>query len=242
MNEKPPAAIIDVIRKILSKTEANGCTAAEAETAFAMASRKLADHNLTMEDVATPGCGEESWVEEELIETGRWSLEDNLCYGIIKNFYFCEGFFNRRNGKKVFLLFGNPENVAVGRHVWEALHSSFDRCWTMFRYLNKRPATEKRLFVTGMARGFSTKLREEREAHVIERDLMGSGGTALALVNVNDKVNAALRTNHPELGSGGRSLQGAVGDRSTLQAGFEAGKALNLNRALGANGRKAIGR
>jgi hypothetical protein len=33
----------------------------------------------------------------------------------------------------------------------------------------------------------------------------------------------------------------AVGDRSTLEAGYEAGKSLNLSRALAANGRKGIG-
>lgn len=243
MNEKPKADIIDVIRKILSKTEANGCTPAEAEFAFAMAARKLAEHNLTMEDVATPEGGEESWIEEELIETGRWSLEDNLCYGILKKFYFCEGFFNRRNGKKVFLLFGKPENVAIGRHVWGALHASFDRCWTMYRYLNKRPASEKRLFVSGMAKGFSQKLRGEREVQVIERDLMSDKGTgtALALVNINDKILAAYKASHPEhKASKGRMAQ-VVGDRSTLAAGYGAWRSLNLNRALSANGRKGIG-
>ena len=243
MTGKTPEKLVEIIRKILVRTEDRGCSPAEAEAAFAMAARKLAEHNLTMEDIAVSSVpGEESWIEEELIETGRWSLEDNLCYGIIKNFYFCEGFFNRRDGKKVFRLFGKPENVAVGRHVWSALHASFDRCWTMYKYLNRKPASEKRLFVSGMARGFSQKLKEEREAQAIERDLMGrGGGTALALVNINDKILAAYKASHPEHKPSRSNRSEVRGDRSTLQAGIEAGRTLNLSRALGANGRKAIG-
>lgn len=242
MTGKTPEKIIEIIRKILERTEDRGCSPAEAEFAFAKAAQLLAEHNLSMEDVAaTDAPAEESWLEEELFETGRWSLEDNLCYAILKTFYFVEGFFNRRDGRKVFCLFGKPENVATGRHVWAALHASFDRCWTTYRHLNKRPASEKRLYVTGMARGFSDKLRDERAAQVIERDLMTGKSTALALTSISDKTLAAYKASHPDHKVSKGRMQEAGGDTSTLRAGIEAGRALNLNRALGADGQKRIG-
>lgn len=236
-------AILAQIRKILLRTEAGGCTPAEAEAAFAMASRKLAEHNLTMEDVSVKGGKDESWAEEGLLETGRWSLEDNLCYAILKQYYFVEGFFNRVPGssRKVFMIFGKPDNVATGRHVWNALHASFDRCWITYKIINKRPAGEKRLFVCGMAKGFTEKLRDEREAQVIERDLMsGTKGTALALTSIADKTLAAYKAAHPLHKDSSGTMANAKGDQSTLQAGYKAGRNLSLNRAVGANGRKAI--
>lgn len=241
MSEKPKDGIIELIRKILSRTESAGCTPGEAEAAFAMAARKLAEHNLTMEDVAVPKGGEESWMEEAIHETGRWSLENNLAYGILKEFYFVEGFFNRSASGKTFMIFGKAENVATGRFIWNALHASFDRCWTMYRYLNKRPAGEKRIFVAGMAKGFSQKLRDERAAMEIERDLMTGKSTALALTSIAKKTQLAYKAAHPQHKSSGRSMTGVTGDRSTLAAGIEAGRSLKLSRALGANGRKALG-
>ena len=238
MNDK----LIDQIKKILSKTTSNGCTAAEAEAAFAMASRKLAEHNLTLEDVAGhDGPETESWAEEEVHETGRWSLEDNLVYGIIKSHFFCEGFFNRRSGRKVFLLFGKPENVATGRHVWSALHAAFDRQWTNYRYTHNKPASERRLFVSGMAKGFNQKLKDEREAMTIERDLTCSGkGTALALVDIGAKIQAAMKAQNPDLKPKKTNYAAAEGSTSTLQAGIAAGRSLSLNRAVDASKRRAI--
>lgn len=239
---KSPEKIIEIIRKILVRTEDRGCSPAEAEFAFAKAAQLLAEHNLSMDDVAVSDVkGEESWVEEELFETGRWSLEDNICYSILKNFYFVEGFFNRRAGRKVFMLFGKPENVAIARHVWAALQASFDRSWMMYRHYNDRPANEKRLYITGMADGYSAKLREEREAAAMERDMMrGSRGTALALVNISDKIVAAYKASHPNHKAGKSTLKGATGDTSTLQAGVKAGRALNINRGVSGKGQRAI--
>ena len=237
MNE----SIVAQIRKILSRTEGTGCTPAEAESAFAMASRKLAEHNLTMEDIAaSTTASEESWVTEEVERMGKWMLEDNLCYGILKEFYFVECILNPIPSGRAFMMFGTPENVAVGRHIWGALHASFDRCWIMYKILNKRPASEKRLFVAGMAKGFSQKIRDERAAQVIERDLLRGGGTELALTSIAEKTALAFKKANPSTKTRNGRFSETLGDRSTLEAGVEAGRALNLNRALNASGRKAI--
>ena len=242
MNEKPKDDIVAVIRKILSRTEQNGCTPAEAEVAFAMAARKMAEHNLTMEDVRVSEHGEESWLEEDVEHVMRWNLEDNLCYGILKEFYFVEAILNPLpDGGKVFRIFGTPENVAIGRFIWSALHASFERCWCMYRYLNKRPASERRLFITGMANGFSSKLRDERAAMIMERDIVKGKGTALALTSIKEKTLAAFKAANPRTKTKRGGFSDPTGDRSTLKAGVEAGRALKLQRALNTNGRKAIG-
>ena len=231
--ETAPAAVVELIRKLLKKTTENGCTEAEAATAFAMASRKLAEHNLTMDEVTADEKGEASWIEEEVEELARWSLEDNLRYGILREFYFVECVLMPRNGRKVFHIFGKPENVQVARFVWHALGSSFERCWMIYKITHKVPASEKRLFLSGMAQGFSEKLRAERRAQVIERDLVRGGGpgTALALTSITAQIQAAFTTHYGKTKKNGGGFAATNGSQSTLDAGVSAGRNLNLNRA-----------
>lgn len=234
------------IRKILARTEGAGCTPAEAEAAFAKASKLLAEHNLSMEDIAVSAGGEDSetWLEEQVYETGRWSLEDNSCFHILKAYFFVEGYFQNRAGRKALMLFGKAENVAAARHVWDALHAAFDRQWMMYRILNKRPASERRLFVTGMARGFTTKLKDERRAMEVERDMAkgGGGGTALALTSIAEKTALEFKKAHANLGKAKRSGFAATrGSASTFEAGQEAGRNLNLNKSVEGAKQKGIG-
>ncbi|MGO9180794.1 MAG: DUF2786 domain-containing protein [Candidatus Limnocylindrales bacterium] len=49
-NERPNEGRVAKIRKILTKTEDAGCTQEEAEAAFALATRLMAEHNLEMSD------------------------------------------------------------------------------------------------------------------------------------------------------------------------------------------------
>jgi plasmid stabilization system protein ParE len=243
--ERPKADLIERVRKILTKTEATNCTQAEAASALAFASKLMAEHNLTVDEVNASTDAAESWLEDEVYETGRWGLEDSLVYGIVKEFFFVEGFFNLNNGKKVLLFFGKASNVAAARNTWNSLHAAFDRLWTMYRILNRRPAGERRLFVSGLAKGFAEKLRDERRAMEIERDIVqgtASGGTALALRSVADETLAEYRKAHPKHGKATRGRFAAVeGDRSTLQAGYEAGKVLNFAKGVEGQGQKGIG-
>ena len=111
MSERPKEDVIERVRKLLSKTEAKGCTQSEAEAAFQAASRIMAEHNLDMAEVEDRGNpAAVSWIESDAHETGRWTLESNLAYGIVHQFFFVEGFFVGKwvNSKhrKVLRFFG----------------------------------------------------------------------------------------------------------------------------------------
>lgn len=246
MTERPNASLVERLRKLLTKRTEAGCTAAEAESAFAMASRMMAQHNLSMDDVkAASGETCESFMDEPIIETGRWSLEDNLTYGIIKEFFFVEGFFTRHFGTKVFTLFGTASNVATGKFVWNCLQAAFNRHWMIYKITNRVAASERRMFVTGMAGGFSAKMRDERKAMEMERDIVrgSSGGTGLALRNIDAEIKKKLHEVHPELSKTGVHASVAKGSQSSLDAGYAAGKRLNLNRGVSHSpGRKTIDR
>ena len=243
-DQRPKADVIEKVRKILERTERNNCTSAEAETAFAMASRMMTEHNLSMDEVKKADGGDD-WEEEEIFETGKWSLENNLVFGIVKEYFFVEGFLMPNgSGRKRLMFFGKDSNVQVAKWTWNALHAAFNRLWTTYKIVNNRPASERRLYVSGLAKGFAEKLRDERKVIEIERDIAAgsTGGTALALVNVNKEIQTAFRNKHTKTTTKKSNFADLEGDKSTLQAGYEAGKNLNLNRAIGGrvNGRKAI--
>ena len=249
MNERPQAKIVELIQKILSKTIESGCTEAEASEAFAKAQAMLLKHNLSMDDVRCKDSadGEEQFADEGVFQTGRWTYEQNLAYHVIKNHCFIEGYFASTAGKdKVLFLFGTQANVATARYMFTALLAATERMWVLYKYLNKRPGSEARMFRTGMIKGFSDKLDQEREALKMEQDILKgtTGGTALALCRIDQLTLAKYKEAHPENKNrkGGVRFADLAGDASTLQAGYDAGKRLNLNRAIGRNGgRKAIG-
>lgn len=247
MTENPNKGIIAIIRKILARTTDNGCTEAESTAAFAHAARKMAEHNLTMEDMAGTKATEESWLQEDIGTSGRWLLEDNLRYGILKNYFFVECFRRPEgNGQKTLVVFGTPENVAVARHVWDALGNAFDYHWLVYRTIAGLSASEKRLFVMGMADGFTQRLKEERAAQVIERDLCrgfdatGGPGTALALTSIADKLQLAFKAAIGKTKNGTSRFAATEGSQSTLEAGRAAGRSLNLNRGIGAAAAQTI--
>lgn len=239
MNE----ALIEKVRKLLAKTEGAGCSQAEAESAFKLASRLMAEHNLSMADVEVSGSDDE-WADELGFETSVWRLEYTLAYGIVKNFFFVECYFSEhRRGKSKLMFFGKPENVAVAKFTFTALLNAFGRLWSEYRIIHKRPVTERKLFITGVAGGFKQKLTDEREAEAMRRDIMQgkTGGTAIALANINEITLAKYKEAHPGGKASRSNYSEPTGDQSTLKAGFEAGRNLNLNHAIGGASRRSIG-
>jgi Protein of unknown function (DUF2786) len=241
------ADVIERVRKILAKTEASGCSEAEAALAFQKASRILAEHNLDMSDVEAKDEGSQSWTEDDIYETGRWTLEDNLAHGIVSRYFFVEGFFAGKwaNGKhrKVLRFFGQPHNVATARWAFSALQEAFDRLFNEWRQRTGGPASDRRMFIAGVASGFDEKMRDERKAMEIERDLVqgkSNGSTALAVVSISEQTRLAYRAAHASFFHKDGKQKGSkikfdavTGSNSALAAGYQAGRNLELNRAIG---------
>ena len=248
-NERPNELWVAKIRKILTKTEDAGCTQEEAEAAFALATRLMAEHNLEMSDVeVNDDAPKVEWSEADIFTCARWSYENNLAYGIVKEYAFVEGYFgwSYANGKarKVLRFFGKKDNVATAQFMFNALLAAYDRLWITYRYLTGRPATDRRIYVAGIAMGFRDKLRDERKAMEIERDILkgkNSGSTALALVSVSEETTQKYKQAHPECKDKRGHYAGLRGTDGTLNDGYKAGRSLNLNRAIGGAGMKRLG-
>ncbi len=246
MNDRPKADVIEKIRKILSKTEEAGCTTEESQAAFQMASRIMAEHNLDMAEIESGEGGEQSWLEDDVLETGRWSLEQNCAYGIASEFFFVKGIFGYKHSsarqRRVLRFFGRPNNVASAKWVFGALLDAFDRLFAEYRRQHGAPASDRRLFVTGVAGGFREKMKDERRAVEVERDLVQgktSGSTALALRSVMDETTEEFERTH-KTKTARSNFATVSGSQSAFDAGHNAGRKLELRRAIGDSGRKGI--
>jgi hypothetical protein len=247
-SERPQAKVVEVIKKLLAKTVEAGCTQAEAAHAFAKATELLTKYNLRLDDVRVREQvgGYEMFTEEPAIETGKWTIEMNMAYQIVHEFYFVEGIFLDREGRtRTLYLFGTETNVATARHIFTALLSTADRLWTIYKICKKRPSSDRRIFVVGLMKGFHDKLREEREALKMEQDLLKgtSGGTALAIRRIEDMTVEKYKEKYPKTKTARGNYADVQGDQGSLKAGYEAGRRLNLQRTITAasgGSRKAI--
>jgi hypothetical protein len=124
--------------------------------------------------------------------------------------------------------------------VYLSLLEAFRRLWSEYRRRNPWvPGTDRRVFVLGVCRGFIDKLDMERQADAMERDILAggaSGGTELALANVEARVVAAFDAAHGTMKQG-RSMRFGNGSRSSLEAGYAEGQRLELRRGLGGKGK-----
>jgi hypothetical protein len=146
----------------------------------------------------------------------------------------------------VLRFFGRPDNVQSAKWMFNALVDAFDRLFNEYRKCTGAPASERRIFISGVASGFSQKLRDEERAVEVERDLMRgktSGSTALALTGIREQTLMAYKDAHPGVfkkDGTKRTARGnyasVTGSASSFEAGQAAGRSLNLNRSIGSGG------
>ena len=172
----------------------------------------------------------------------------------MSRYFFVEGFFAGKwaNGKhrKVLRFFGQPHNVATARWAFSALQEAFDRLFNEWRRRTGGPASDRRIFISGVASGFAEKMGEERKAMEIERDLVRgktSGSTALAVINIAEQTRLAYRAAHASFFREDGKQKGSkikfnavTGSNSALAAGYQAGRNLNLNRQLGGSKMRSL--
>lgn len=234
------AELIAKIRKILAKTTEAGCTPGEAEIAMGTVTRLLDKHNLTMAqvlDATKPS--DEVYCDEFTFTTGRWSAIHNLAYGIVVEFCHVHGYFtyskgNQRKVKHLY-LFGLRDNVETARFMFTSLLANFDHLWDYYRARTCADVKDKFSFMSGVAAGFSAKMRAERESFAIEEDdaqHLQSGSTALVLQSVAERTKKAYKTRYPDMKNVNINYQ--VQDRSSeVRAdGYRVGQRLTLRRNL----------
>ena len=233
--------IVGKVRKLLAKTAENGCTQAEADAAFAMASRIMAEHAIEIEEVHNQGDSVEEYAEDEVgDEVARWSSERDWAGMICKRYFFVHVYQKtwRNPTRNRQFFFGTPTNVETAKWVYLALLDAFNRLWRDAKRKHNFPTSDRRTFTLGVVQGFRLKLEDERRAIEVEREVMGKTGSEIVLASADQKREVAFKEAHTDMGKG-RSAPAPRGSAGALQAGVAAGRSLNLSRPIGSGEAKA---
>lgn len=239
--------IITRLRKILSRTTEAGCTPAEAEAAFAMAGRLMAEHQLSMESIeAADDAPADAFVTEAAgASAARWSSERDWAASIVHQYFFVSGFRSRRydHAQGAYRVrqyfFGTPTHVETATWVYGALLDAFDRLWADYRRQIDVGRGDRRAFILGVVRGFMDKLKDERRAMDAEAQVMGRTGTEIVLASADQRREVAFRQAHKV--SAGRAAAPVRGSRSAMDDGYRAGRNLNLARPVESGAGKSRG-
>lgn len=188
--------IIEKVKKILAL--ANSATGHEAETAAVMASKLLAEYNLTMDDVTVDDFIAETTADEHSIDLlpgkcGKWEM---VLASFIMNIYEVEGVRSKRMSS-----LGQPVYRMSFIGVDPALSVASQTFVTVYRYLimksmpvryNAKKIEEYR---QGFIMGLYQKLREEKER---ARQAAATMTTEIALAT-KDLVDSYMKEKYPRL-------------------------------------------
>lgn len=136
--------IIEKVKALLAKTEENGASEAEAQSAFLKAQELLAKHGLSMEDAETIE------QEKEAVNLARGRTRGNkkyrvpLCNAVAKAFR-CEVFLQDFGFETFVMFLGRKTDVAVCREVFNSAYE--------FIYKESERQYEKAYAETGSGKG-----------------------------------------------------------------------------------------
>lgn len=231
-------AVLEKIRKLIAKAEDKSVTSAESATFMAAALKLMTLHGLDEMEARQVKGEKDNWSLKYVCHFGRYTTEHQLAYTICVTFYNVKGITNkdRQAGtKRLFTLnfFGEPHNADVAAFTFNSLLNAFDNLWVSYRARTKCAAKERLTYLTGVANGYTEKLRQSMVELIEERDKQrGHSSTGLQLLSARDKMLQAYQEKHKTSPRNSKFVT-PTGSRSTLEDGVRDGKSLNLNRSLG---------
>lgn len=132
---------------------------------------------------------------------------------------------------KTIELFGTPENTAIAEYCYHFLENRLALLWTQNgKKFNGRTRTEKNSYYLGLLRGFSLKLRAQKQARAVQ-EMVPAAGALITAEEQRLAVFVGLR--YPRLRKA--SSRGAKVYGGTYQAGVEMGKTITLSDGLTKN-------
>lgn len=229
--------LIERIQKLLSRHQGAGATEAEAQTAMAMASRLMAEHNIAMSEVEGYEVGAEQWVEEETWSGKTRSNIAPYIVPILQKFFFVKMVWkNNDDYSQSLRIFGTAENVETAKWVFGYLKSTYASLY--LRYRKEAGTTVSSVsYYQGLRDGFMEKLRNERDLLNVS-----APNSSNALVLVNTKLMEEYKRRYPTF----KPIRPRSTDRTSeaYSRGHQDGRNIELRRPLEGNerkGRRALG-
>lgn len=191
--------VIDIIKKLLERTEANGCTPAEAATAASQVAILLAKHNLSMSEITaeevelikedfldTKSCNEyQAIIASELGKHFGVSIFCSTCKEIVK------GHIYKMHTYTTLRVYGEKIKVQAFKEVFRFIYNAYQQSWTKYHKTLNIGSHEKSLmrrsYVCGFIDGVTNEIIKEENANA----LVVSKSQA-----VQDWESANLKENH----------------------------------------------
>lgn len=217
-------SLLDTVRRLIAL--GSSPNEHEARLATAKAAALMLEHNLAMADVNVEGAASgHDYCDEVACEYKRTVPADvkSVCSVLMEHF-FVHCVTDRRGGDVKLKIFGDRSNVEVAKYVFTYLLRTFRR----LAKENAIPTYGRPCYASGLARGFSDALKEQRD-----RDFGGVRCTAL-VASKKELTAAAQDFYDCKLRHGRRAIQRDTGHYSQ---GLEHGRSIDLRKGVAGNAR-----
>lgn len=172
------ASLLERIQKILAKTTEAGCTEAEAATAFALASKIMAEHGLEMAQVLAHDPDAMQFGTMSVKECHRRDFTVEIAVLIVERYFGVKStLLHSNDGSRHYVLFGAREATEAAAHVFTRIVATANDGWTRFRTRTRCPASKRKSYLTGFLIGVEAKVRSTRDG------MTNGEHNALAIVN-----------------------------------------------------------
>lgn len=233
------------IAALLKKTEANGASESEASSAMAIASRLMAEHGVTIEDIKNNSEAARDFIKRRFNDGKKLSILDTVVSNAIamytdtkvwnsKEFSgFKQGFTakgNRRMKTESNLMFyGYAVDVELAEYIYKVCDAAMEAEWNRFS-LRVPQGSRKQVrssFMIGMAARLRDRLNEMKQENTTR-----SNGTDLVvlkrqLVETAAKEDLKLNLKSGYAGNGPKNFS-----KNAFDAGKDAGNRVRFNRAV----------
>lgn len=169
-NEK----VIEKIRKLLARTEENGCTPGEAATAAAQVAMLLAKYNLAISDINSE---EMELVKEEFIKDTKScsAYQAEIASALEKHFgvtTFLKRKYNANHTSySILVVYGEKIKVQAFCQTYEFVYRAYQKCWTSYHKTLDEPTSlksKRRLsYLRGFIDGVTNEIIKEENANAL---------------------------------------------------------------------------
>ena len=249
MNEQ----VIEKIKKLMRLAE-NNSSEFEAEKALLHA-RSLAlenDLDISSLNIWDKVQTQEKIKREDIVMGKRKPIAMKFISWLIQNHFNCKIIYSgcRESAQKVVLI-GKATDVEIAKYVIDFLNGEMLRRWQEYYRNNEVRLEERSSWFYGCYKGLDAKLSESANKFTtsyFDKVKQEKGDLAVTqaqesygLMRVNDKERIAKEvTRHfPKLQHTKTRLTGKHSENS-MNAGFETGKQININRAIGSGGKNNL--
>lgn len=217
-------SILKKIQKLLAL--ANSDNEHEAALASAQAHRLMLQYNVEAQDT------EQLEYENSVLDQyKRAPVEQKWITNLLHKHFSVRFVTSRKKEGTSLKILGTCENVEIARYVYAFLMRSYKDLWKVYKSQTGATVNSKQAFYSGVFKGLDDKLTASKAQFTEE--------TGLIPVDQSAALQRFMNSQFSNLRSGSR-VSRYRGDNSAKDAGYSAGKNLNIRSGLN-NGKSNFG-